>query len=195
MEREKLRTTLAAHLDTLQRNLAVVPLEILKTKYQKPYRALVNDICTAASAYTREIALSDIRIKQKYFDEARGYIDAAITQSTKLKEISRAAFRRQDIKEIERLALELHREIVGALQPFYSRHIGLYITSECLENPDKTPEHYNDATGCVWRDGMWKPLDDTNIGLLLFVKEKSKTQIPNAKTIKLTAPVMAQKGL
>lgn len=34
MEREKLRAILVTHLDTLRRNLEVVSIEVLKTKYE-----------------------------------------------------------------------------------------------------------------------------------------------------------------
>ena len=52
MEREKLRAILVTHLDTLRRNLEVVSIEVLKTKYEKPYKALAKDICSAATEYT-----------------------------------------------------------------------------------------------------------------------------------------------
>lgn len=172
MEKETLRKTLETHLDTLRRNLAVVSMEELKTKYQKPYQALAKDICTAATAYTREISLSGLRIKKQYFDEARPCIEAAIAKSTKLKEVSHAAFKRQDIEEIERLALELRQEIQVALHPFYLRNLCLYVTADCLENPGMMPALYNDVTGCIWRDGSWQPLDDTSGGRLFFMQER-----------------------
>ena len=53
MERDELRTTLVNHLETLRRNLQVVSMEVLKTKYKKPFDALRQDICKAATAYTR----------------------------------------------------------------------------------------------------------------------------------------------
>lgn len=75
-------------------------------------------------------------------------------QTKRLKQISDAAFQRQDIDEIESLALALRKEIEAALQPFYMGHMCLYVTPECFDDPPKTPEVYNDATACVWRDGM-----------------------------------------
>ena len=97
MEREKLRAILVTHLDTLRRNLEVVSIEVLKTKYEKPYKALAKDICSAATEYTRELSLSGIRLKTIYFNDAKTYIDSAIKKTTKLNEISQAAFKRQDI--------------------------------------------------------------------------------------------------
>ena len=141
MEREELRTTLVNHLETLRRNLQVVSMEVLKTKYNKPFDALRQ-----------------------------------VKQTKRLKQISDAAFHRQDIDEIESLARALRKEIEAALQPFYMRHMCLYVTPECFDDPPKTPEVYNDATACVWRDGTWQLLEDTSEGFLLFVQSKSKEE-------------------
>lgn len=93
-----------------------------------------------------------------------------------LKQGGYAAFQRQDIDEIESLALALRKEIEAALQPFYMGHMCLYVTPECFDDPPKTPEVYNDATACVWRDGTWQLLEDTSKGFLLFVQSKSKEE-------------------
>ena len=46
-EMEKaLREELEKHLDTLRRNLEVVPMDVLKTKYKKPYQELKESICS-----------------------------------------------------------------------------------------------------------------------------------------------------
>ena len=132
------------------------------------------------STYRRMMTLAkrkyNMRIKHKYFDEAVPYIDAAVKQTKRLKQISDAAFQRQDIDEIESLALALRKEIEAALQPFYMGHMCLYVTPECFDDPPKTPEVYNDATACVWRDGTWQLLEDTSKGFLLFVQSKSKEE-------------------
>lgn len=61
-EMEKaLREELEKHLDTLRRNLEVVPMDVLKTKYKKPYQELKESICKAATAYTRHVSLGGIR--------------------------------------------------------------------------------------------------------------------------------------
>lgn len=51
MEKNELRTALEGHLDTLKRNLAVVSLEELKTKYKKPFEELQHNISITATAY------------------------------------------------------------------------------------------------------------------------------------------------
>lgn len=92
MDEKELRKALEIHLDTLRRNLEVVSLEVLKTKYQKPYEELRGQICKAATEYTRHVALCDIRIRRSLFNKAKTYIDAAIQQTQCLKKISEAAF-------------------------------------------------------------------------------------------------------
>lgn len=95
MERDELRTTLVNHLETLRRNLQVVSMEVLKTKYKKPFDVLRQDICKAATAYTRFLVFDGMRIKHKYFDEAVPYIDAAVKQTKRLKQMDCQHFFRQ----------------------------------------------------------------------------------------------------
>ena len=83
--------------------------------------------------------------------------------------ISEAAFKRQDISEIEELAAELKVHIQEALEPLYARHIGLYMSEECQRNPEIQPELYNDVTGCILRNGTWIPLKFQQQKRLLFL--------------------------
>lgn len=167
MDEKELRKTLEIQLDTLRRNLEVVSLDVLKTKYKKPYDELREKICKAATAYTRHVALSNIRIRHSLFDEAKTYIDAAIQQTQCLKKISNAAFQRQDMDEIEALAHTLRGEIEQSLHYFYLQHMCLLVSHECINGPQKVPEIYNKATSCIWRDGAWQPMEDTGMDLLL----------------------------
>lgn len=168
-----LRQTLASYLDTLQRNLAVVSLEILKTKYKKPFDDLCQNIRLSASAYVKQVALKGIRIHNKYLAEAVPLIESAIGQSGILQMISAAAFRRQNIDEIDTLASELKIYILEALAPFFALHMGLYVSKECLADPERQPELYNDVTGCILRDDTWVPLPNHESLLFLTVKEKA----------------------
>ena len=169
----KLRQTLASHLDTLQRNLAKVSLETLKTRYKKPFDELCRNIRESASTYVKQVTLKDIRIHNKYLAEAVPLIESAVKQSGILPMIAAAAFKRQDMAEIDTLASELKIYILEALEPFYARHMGLYVSRECLADPERQPELYNDATGCVLRDGAWVPLISQESLLFLTVKEKA----------------------
>ncbi len=172
MEKDELRTTLMNHLETLRRNLQVVSIEVLKTQYQKPYDKLRQEICQAATAYTRFLVFDGMQIKREYFDEAVPYIDETIQQTKYLKEISKAAFQRQSIEEIEALAMELRKDVEAALQPFYLNHLCLYVTKEFFSQPQQVPEVYNDATSQVWRDGAWQKMEDTSNGILLSVNKR-----------------------
>ena len=175
MESNDLRKILATHLDTLKRNLDAVPREVLKTKYKKPYNKLCQDISSSATAYVKKITLSDIRIRVDFQDEAVPLIENTIQQSGLLRRISAAAFHRQDIDEIDKLALELRQKIQDALKPLYEKHLSLYLSAECFADPPKAPELYCEVTGCILRDGTWIPLEATGNKLLLFLKEKKGT--------------------
>lgn len=179
MEQNELRQTLAIQLETLKRNLDAVPLEILKTKYKKPFDRLRQDIAQTASDYVKGITLKDIRIRVSYFDEARPLIENAIRQSGILKQISVAAFRRQDMEEIDALALELKKQIQDALKPFYEKHLCLYLTSECFAEPPKVPDIYNLASGCILRDGAWVPYElEENVKIVTVSLEPKGTRTP-----------------
>ena len=156
-EMEKtLREELEKHLDTLRRNLEVVPMDVLKTKYKKPYQELKESICKAATAYTRHVSLGGIRIKQKYGDEATSYANEAVKDSQCLKRISEAAFERQEILQV--------------LHVFYLQHMCIYVSKECMSDHHLAPEVYNDATAQVWRNGEWQTMEDTSCGALLPVE-------------------------
>ena len=78
MERDELRTTLVNHLETLAAQSAGRIHGGAENQVQKPFDVLRQDICKAATAYTRFLVFDGMRIKHKYFDEAVPYIDAAV---------------------------------------------------------------------------------------------------------------------
>ena len=127
MTSNELRKTLEGHLDILKKNLAVASLEVLKTRYKKPFDELRDNISSTATAYIKQITLENIRIRADFMDEAQPLIQSTIDQSGILKQISAAAFKRQDIEEIDQLALTLKEQIHQALIPFYDKHICLYL--------------------------------------------------------------------
>ena len=154
-----LREELAKLLTTLKHNREKVPLEVLKTKYRKGYTGLCADIKCKASDYAAKVALRGIRIHKDYLDEAVPIVNGTIEHSGLLKQLSRAAFSHQDIAEFDSLANALREKILAGLEPFYMSHLGLYITQECLENPDVAPLIYCMANHCFWQDGRWIPLE------------------------------------
>lgn len=174
MDKNELRTALEGHLDTLKRNLAVVSLEELKTKYKKPFEELQHNIGTTATAYVKQVTLENLRIRADFLEEARPVIQSAIDQSGLLKQISDAAFRKQDISEFDRLAAELKGQISRALAPFYSRHLRLYLEKTPPGTQPKAAEFYNEATGCIWRDGAWTPMKVSGDAVLLPIRDIPK---------------------
>ena len=165
-----LREELSKLLSTLKHNREKVSLDVLKTKYKKGYDTLCAGIRRSASDYARQTALCGIRIHKDYLDEAVSIINDTIAGSGILKQLSRAAFSHQDIEEFESLALTLRERILNGLESLYAKHLGLYITPECLENPDVLPLIYCRANHCIWQDGKWIPLELT---IAAQSKEKS----------------------
>lgn len=154
-----LREELSKLLTTLKHNREKVPLDVLKTKYKKGYDTLCAGIRHSASDYATQIAFCGIRIHRDYMDEAVSIADETITRSGILKQLSRAAFSHQDIAEFESLADMLRTKILNSLESLYAKHLGLYITPECLENPDVPPMIYCHVNHCIWQDGKWMPLE------------------------------------
>ena len=198
-EMEKaLREELEKHLDTLRRNLEVVPMDVLKTKYKKPYQELKESICKAATAYTRHVSLGGIRIKQKYGDEATSYANEAVKDSQCLKRISEAAFERQDMNEIAALAKQLREEILQVLHVFYLQHMCIYVSKECMSDHHLAPEVYNDATAQVWRNGEWHIAACSYVALLFLFFDycvnccKERTAVnQSVRTYSVRSPILA----
>lgn len=158
----RLRGELDKLLNTLKTNRDKVPLNVLKTKYKKGYEELCVNIRNTTSDYVKQVALHGIRIHKDYLDEGIAIMEKAIQESGLLKEISKAAFCKQNIIDVSNLALKLRKTIQEALEPFYGSHTGLYITPECLENPDILPELYCFANRCIWMDGQWIPFEQAH---------------------------------
>lgn len=162
MKQDELRTALAGHLDTLKRNLAVVTMDVLKTKYRKPYLELQNNLCTVTSDYIKDIALRNIHIHQKLIDETVPLINAAIQDSGLLKQVSHAIFLRQDIEEVDRLALELRKRVLRTLEDSYTRNLCLYLTEECFSEPPVTPKPQEEPAASICKDSIRITQDDVH---------------------------------
>ena len=154
-----LREELSKLLSTLKHNREKVPLDILKKKKKKGYDTLCERIRHSASNYAKHIVLCGIRIHKNYVDEVVVIINGTIERCGILWQLSKAAFSHQDIDEFDSLAGTLREKILAGLEPFYGKHLGLYITPECLEDPDVPPLIYCRANDCVLQDGKWVPLE------------------------------------
>lgn len=172
MDNNTLRQVLIKDLDTLKRNLNAVPREILKTKYRKPYAKLCQDISTNATAYVKNITLSDIRIRVDYQNECIPLIQNIVDNSGLLKKMSTALFTNQDITEFDKLALELKQQIQNVLKPFYDNHMGLYVAIDSAPDLPKLPKPYCEVNGCILKDGVWVPLEKFYDRFILIPNEQ-----------------------
>lgn len=98
-------------LDSLRRNKENVPLEILKTKYRKPYEQLTKSIQSMTREILQEVALNGLQIERAEADHRYLEINSAIRESGIMKKISKAAFIQQDADLVLKYAGQL-REIV-----------------------------------------------------------------------------------
>lgn len=148
---------LEEHLQTLKRNLQHVPRQELKTRYRQGYQTLSKKISAAAQDYVKAVALSGIRIRNEYANEAVPIIEKAIEESGLLEKISHAAFQRQDLTEITNLSLELNNRILQALHPFFLQHSCPLFTPEFLEDPSVPPLSYSWVNDSFYQDGTGVP--------------------------------------
>lgn len=162
-KKESLRSKLTSLLLTLKKNRENVPLDILKTKYQKGYTALCQDIRLNAEEYAKYAVLHDIHIAKPYVEEGVAIINQTIQASGILKELSKAAFLHQNITEFELHLETLRVKIMDSLEPLYKAHLGLYITKECLENPEVPPLIYCSVNDSVLLQDKWVPLEELSV--------------------------------
>ena len=172
MDNNTLRQALMTDLNTLKRNIDAVSREVLKTKYKKPYTKLCQGISTNATAYVKGIVLSDVRIRKDYQNDVIPLIQDIIDNSGLLRQMSSALFIRQDITELEKLALILKQQIQTALKPFYEEHMGLYMPVDNSKNLSKHPEPYCEVNGCILIDGIWTPLEKVYDRFMIIPNEK-----------------------
>lgn len=134
----------------LKANREKVPEELLKTKYQKPYRELLESIKKAATEILHERALADIIIRMDDGDGIVEKIQAAIDEEQKpggiVKQISHAIFKHYDAGEFEKLAEKMHIKVWNLWIPYWQEHCCLYVLPENWEEPYPPPRIYNDLT-------------------------------------------------
>lgn len=157
--KKELQTTLVKLMGTLRINKAKVPLDVLKTKYKTGYDALCNNLSRHASAYAKLLIFTGIRIHKDYLDEGVKHIESIINTSGILKQLSADIFKVQDLSAFESHCKQFSEKLLTELEPFYLKHPGLYITEECLNNPDTPPLLYSQVNGCVLTADGWIPAE------------------------------------
>ena len=153
--RMELRKTLCERLEKLRRNLELYPRQVLKTVYRKGYEALSREIGALLTEYVSETAFCGFYPLKSDVEEISAAVYRVVKESGIQSEISAAAYERQDINEIDRLAEKMRRLTEAAMEPFYPRYICLYLKDDCFDDPPACPEIRNLLTGCVWQNGRW----------------------------------------
>ena len=153
--RMELRKTLCERLEKLRRNLELYPRQVLKTVYRKGYEALSREIGALLAEYVLETAFHGFYPLKSDVEEISAAVSRVVEESGIQSEISSAAYERQDINEIDRLAEKMRRLTEVALEPFYPRYICLYLKDDCFADPPACPEIWNLLTGCIWQNGKW----------------------------------------
>lgn len=173
---EELRSQLLSLLGTLQANREKVPLDILKTRYKKGYDDLCQRLRCYASEYARHLTLSGIRIHRDYLEEGVFRVERLIKTSGIPKELSRDIYKTWDMDAFERHCSQFRTTLLTEMDHFYREYPGIYITKECLENPDTLPLLYSPVNHCVFVNDTWIPLED-------YQKSQTannKNQVPDA---------------
>ena len=142
-----LREELEQLLLKLKHNRDKVPLEVLKTKYGPAYQALCRDISRKASDYLKQVTLSGFRVRKEYAGEAAAVVNKAIADSGLLNQLSKAAFKEQDIVKIDALAGQLKELVGNCLEAFFTGRSAFYFTSGCLQDIDCIPAGSSYAAG------------------------------------------------
>lgn len=101
-------------LELLKRNKENVSLDVLKTKYQKPYNELTHKIQSMTRGIILDVIIEGLRFERSQADQKYLEINVAIKKSGIMKKASQAAFIQQDADLVFEYAGQL-REIVHGI--------------------------------------------------------------------------------
>lgn len=134
----------------LKSNDEKVPKELLKTKYQKPYKALKDSIVKVATKILNERMIEGIIIR----DDAAGQnlikqIQALIKQKQEAgqsKELGRILCKEYDTEKFLQEVEKIHTAIWNLWIPYWQEYCCIYATPENWEEPYPSPRIYNELT-------------------------------------------------
>lgn len=145
-DEEKLRIW----VQRLKSNDEKVPKELLKTKYQKPYRELKGKIKEAADRILSEILTKDIAIRN---DEAGQKLISDIQTLIKEKQVAgvsremgNALTKEYSVDKFLQIAESLHTQVWNLWVPYWQGYCCLYVLPENWEEPYQPPRIYNELT-------------------------------------------------
>ena len=132
-----------------------------------------------------EYLLSDIPQEDKadaiayyrdYLEEGVSRVERLIKTSGILKELSCDIYKTWDMDAFERHCSQFRTALLTEMDHFYREYPGIYITKECLENPDTLPLLYSPVNQCVFVNDTWIPLENYQKSL----STNNKNQVPDA---------------
>ncbi|MBS5955368.1 MAG: hypothetical protein KIC73_00495 [Clostridiales bacterium] len=103
-------------LGTLKRNKENIPLQQLKTEYQKGYDQLTQRIQSMTREVILDVIIEGLRIERPQADQKYLEINAAIKESGIMKQASRAAFLQQDADLVLEYASQLRKLVHGIVK-------------------------------------------------------------------------------
>ncbi len=153
-------TELQAKLDQLKTNREKVPIETLKTRYQKPYTQLLESIKAMAQEILSAEAYTGMPILKSDGAEVLARIQRAVDSENQpggiMRQISTALFKHYSTEEFKRLVGQMKDRIRKEWEPYRDAHMGLYAAQECFEEPYPAPRIYNTLTDEFEVDGRWE---------------------------------------
>lgn len=103
-------------LGTLKRNKENIPLQQLKTEYQKGYDQLTQRIQSITREIILDVIIEGLRIERSQADQRYIEINTAIKESGIMKKASRAAFIQQDADLVLKYASQLRGIVHGIVK-------------------------------------------------------------------------------
>lgn len=156
-EIEELKTK----VEQLKKNRENVSLEMLKTKYKKPYETLLHSIKELAERILVARSQKDLVIRMddegdKLIEEINKAIEGETKPGGIMKRISQALYKEYDVEKFEACVEEMRIRLWNLWIPYWQKHCCLYVTAENWEEPYPPPRIYNELTKEFQNeDGTW----------------------------------------
>ena len=132
----------------------MIPLEVLKSHYQQPYYALIQQINSTASAFVKAVLTDRLILNPDIsVDEQAAVINQVIADSGMEKQMSSCISRTYNVDQLYQMALELRQNIECALWPYIDLKTCLVFD---LDNLDAEPVTYNILTRQICGNGIWE---------------------------------------
>lgn len=152
---------LKAKVEQLKKNRENVSLEMLKTKYKKPYETLLHSIKELAERILVARSQKDLVIRMddegdKLIEEINKAIEGETKPGGIMKRISQALYKEYDVEKFETCVEEMRIRLWNLWIPYWQKYCCLYVTAENWEEPYPPPRIYNELTKEFQNeDGTW----------------------------------------